>query len=155
MKKIKIAIAGSNGRMGRTLLENVLQSDDLALHAALEHSNSALIGKDAGEFFGMACGIKISADVAAALQGADVLIDFTRPEGTLNHHVHAVLTANIKVMQRAFGAGKIDQHIRALQRRCHICTDFYATGHAKKFSGILANKRAVAVLQRSMQREVI
>ena len=85
MKKIKIAIAGSNGRMGRTLLENVLQSDDLALHAALEHSNSALIGKDAGEFFGMACGIKISADVAAALQGADVLIDFTRPEGTLHH----------------------------------------------------------------------
>ena len=85
MKKIKIAIAGSNGRMGRTLLENVLQSDDLALHAALEHSNSALIGKDAGEFFGMACGIKISADVAAALQGVDVLIDFTRPEGTLHH----------------------------------------------------------------------
>jgi 4-hydroxy-tetrahydrodipicolinate reductase len=85
MKKIKIAIAGSNGRMGRTLLENVLQSDDLALHAALEHSNSALIGKDAGEFFGMACGIKISADVATALQGADVLIDFTRPEGTLHH----------------------------------------------------------------------
>jgi 4-hydroxy-tetrahydrodipicolinate reductase len=85
MKKIKIAIAGSNGRMGRTLLENVLQSDDLVLHAALEHSNSALLGKDAGEFIGMACDIKISADVAAALQGADVLIDFTRPEGTLHH----------------------------------------------------------------------
>jgi 4-hydroxy-tetrahydrodipicolinate reductase len=85
MKKIKIAIAGSNGRMGRILLEYVLQSDDLVLHAALEHSSSGLLGKDAGEFFGMACGIKISADVAAALQGADVLIDFTRPEGTLHH----------------------------------------------------------------------
>jgi 4-hydroxy-tetrahydrodipicolinate reductase len=85
MKKIKIAIAGSSGRMGRILLEHVLQSDDLALHAALEHSNSALLGKDAGELFGVACGVKVSADVAAALQGADVLIDFTRPEGTLHH----------------------------------------------------------------------
>jgi 4-hydroxy-tetrahydrodipicolinate reductase len=85
MKKIKIAIAGSSGRMGRILLEHVLQSDDLALHAALEHSGSALLGKDAGEMFGAPCGVKISADVAAALQGADVLIDFTRPEGTLHH----------------------------------------------------------------------
>jgi 4-hydroxy-tetrahydrodipicolinate reductase len=33
----------------------------------------------------MTCGVKINADAAAALQGADVLIDFTRPEGTLHH----------------------------------------------------------------------
>ena len=83
--KIKIAIAGSSGRMGKTLLENVLLADDLALHAALEHGGSAMLGRDAGEFSGTPCDVKISADVAAALQGADVLIDFTRPEGTLHH----------------------------------------------------------------------
>ena len=85
MSKIKIAIAGSSGRMGKTLLENVLLADDLLLHAALEHDSSAMLGRDAGEFSGTPCGVKISADVAAALQGADVLIDFTRPEGTLHH----------------------------------------------------------------------
>lgn len=85
MSKIRIAIAGSSGRMGRALLEGVMQADDLLLHAALEHGGSALLGKDAGELCGTACGVKISADVAAALQGADVLIDFTRPEGTLLH----------------------------------------------------------------------
>ncbi len=85
MNKIKIAIAGSGGRMGKTLLESVLQSDDLMLHAALEHSASAQLGRDAGELAGRACGVKITADVAAALKGADVLIDFTRPEGTLLH----------------------------------------------------------------------
>jgi 4-hydroxy-tetrahydrodipicolinate reductase len=118
MKKIKIAIAGSNGRMGRTLLENVLQSDDLALHAALEHSNSALIGKDAGEFFGMACGIKISADVATAVQGADVLIDFTRPEGTLHHlEICRKLGVNMVIGTTGFNAqqkaqlGAAAQHI--------------------------------------------
>ncbi len=85
MNKIKIAIAGSGGRMGKTLLESVLQSDDLILHAALEHSASAQLGRDAGELIGGTCGVKITADVAAALEGADVLIDFTRPEGTLLH----------------------------------------------------------------------
>lgn len=85
MKKIKIAIAGSSGRMGRVLLEGVTQAGDLTLHAALEHSGNALLGRDAGELIGAAFGVKISADVSASLQGADVLIDFTRPEGTMNH----------------------------------------------------------------------
>ena len=85
MSKIKIAIAGSGGRMGRALLEGVAQADDLALHAALEHDASPLLGKDAGELSGAPCGVRISADARAALQGADVLIDFTRPEGTLHH----------------------------------------------------------------------
>ncbi len=85
MSKIKIAIAGSSGRMGRILLESVAKADDLVLHAALEHAGSPMLGRDAGEFFGAACGVKISSDMQSALQGADVLIDFTRPEGTLQH----------------------------------------------------------------------
>ncbi len=85
MNKIKIAIAGSSGRMGKILLESVAQADDLVLHAALEHGGSAMLGRDAGEFSGAPCGVQISADVEAVLQGADVLIDFTRPEGTLHH----------------------------------------------------------------------
>jgi 4-hydroxy-tetrahydrodipicolinate reductase len=85
MSRIKIAIAGSSGRMGRALLDGVAQADDLELHAALEHSGSALLGKDAGELIAAPCGVKISADVAVALQGAGVLIDFTRPEGTMSH----------------------------------------------------------------------
>jgi len=85
MSKINIAVAGSGGRMGRALLEAVAQADDLALHAALEHKGSTQLGRDAGELSGVPCGIRISADVESALSGADVLIDFTRPEGTLHH----------------------------------------------------------------------
>jgi len=85
MSKINIVIAGCSGRMGKALLEGVMQSDDLVLHAALEHKASPSLGKDAGELVGSSCGIKVGADVAAALKGADVLIDFTRPEGTLEH----------------------------------------------------------------------
>ncbi|BCK87211.1 4-hydroxy-tetrahydrodipicolinate reductase [Sideroxyarcus emersonii] len=84
MGKIRVAIAGSGGRMGKVLLECVAQADDLLLHAALEHGGSALLKQDAAVLGGTS-GIPITADAEQALQGADVLIDFTRPEGTLHH----------------------------------------------------------------------
>ncbi|MBV2235498.1 MAG: 4-hydroxy-tetrahydrodipicolinate reductase [Sterolibacterium sp.] len=85
MNKIRIAIAGASGRMGRTLIEAILQADDLTLAAALEQPGSAWLGRDAGEAVGASCGVTIRADVEAALQQADCLIDFTRPEGSLRH----------------------------------------------------------------------
>lgn len=83
MKTINIAVAGSSGRMGRTLIETVLRDPELRLAAALEQSGNAHIGKDAGELVGSPCGVKVSGDVEAALKDCDALIDFTRPEGTL------------------------------------------------------------------------
>ncbi len=85
MNKIKFAIAGSAGRMGRTLIEAVLAAPDAELASALEHPSSPFIGKDAGELVGAPCGVDISADIDAALSKVDCLIDFTRPEGTLEH----------------------------------------------------------------------
>ena len=82
---MKIAIAGSTGRMGRMLIEAVLASDDLRLHSALDQPGSPELGKDAGAFLGRDTGVAITADLHRGLAGADVLIDFTRPEGTLAH----------------------------------------------------------------------
>jgi 4-hydroxy-tetrahydrodipicolinate reductase len=80
-----VAIAGSSGRMGRALIEAVFQAPDQRLHAALERSDSPFLGKDAGELIGSPCGVMVSERVQEVLAGAQVLIDFTRPEGTLAH----------------------------------------------------------------------
>lgn len=85
MTTVNIAIAGSTGRMGRMLIETVMGVADTRLVAALEVAGNAQIGKDAGGLAGAPCGVSISADVENALKGCDVLIDFTRPEGTLAH----------------------------------------------------------------------
>jgi len=85
MTTLKIAIAGSSGRMGRALLEVVLRSSDLKLAAALEARDNPAVGKDAGELTGSPCGVKISDDATKAIAGCDVLIDFTRPDGTAAH----------------------------------------------------------------------
>ncbi len=82
---MKIVIAGSSGRMGRMLIEAVLACGDLQLHGALDVAGSPALGQDAGAFLGRNTGVAISADLDGTLTGADVLIDFTRPEGTLAH----------------------------------------------------------------------
>jgi len=60
---LKVAITGASGRMGRMLIEAVQVAGDATLHATLDKGD----------------------DVRTALAGADVLIDFTRPEATLAH----------------------------------------------------------------------
>jgi len=85
MVTLNIAVAGSSGRMGRALLEAVARASDMRLTAALERAGNPYLGKDAGELIGAPCGNYITEDVASALSNTDVLIDFTRPEGTLAH----------------------------------------------------------------------
>ena len=82
---LRVAIAGASGRMGRALLEAVMQAPDARLVGALEQPGSPFLGRDAGELLGAPCGVVIGDDVEHTLAGADVLIDFTRPEGTLRH----------------------------------------------------------------------
>ena len=82
---LKLCIAGAGGRMGQTLLEAVSAETDLTLASALDIPGSPTIGRDAGERFGRSTGLAISDDIPAAVGRADVLIDFTRPAGTLAH----------------------------------------------------------------------
>ncbi|CAG0954548.1 4-hydroxy-tetrahydrodipicolinate reductase [Burkholderiales bacterium] len=82
---LRLAIAGASGRMGRCLIEGALAAPDLSLAAALELPGSGQLGQDAGAALGRSTGVAITADIPAALAVSEVLIDFTRPAGTLNH----------------------------------------------------------------------
>ena len=82
---LAVAIAGASGRMGRTLLEAVLCAADLRLSGALDQAGSPAIGSDAASFLGRTSGVLIEAELSRGLAGAQVLIDFTRPQGTLAH----------------------------------------------------------------------
>ncbi len=80
-----VAVAGSSGRMGHMLIEALRDADDCVLAGALDRPGSPHIGADAAAFLGHSAGVAITADLPAGLQNARVLIDFTRPEGTLAH----------------------------------------------------------------------
>jgi 4-hydroxy-tetrahydrodipicolinate reductase len=82
---LNIAVAGAGGRMGRMLIEAVLASGDCRLSGALDQPGSPALGQDAGAFAGRTTGVAVTAGLHAGLAGAQVLIDFTRPAGTLAH----------------------------------------------------------------------
>ena len=81
----RVAIAGASGRMGHMLIEAVREAPDCRLAGALDVAGGAAIGIDAGAFLGFTSGVPIVSDLRAGLADAQVLIDFTRPEGTLAH----------------------------------------------------------------------
>ena len=81
----KIAIAGASGRMGQMLIEAVRAADDCTLSGALDMVGSPTIGADANAFSSQPSGVLITADLRQGLQSSQVLIDFTRPEGTMEH----------------------------------------------------------------------
>lgn len=82
---MNIAVTGTSGRMGRMLVETLYATEGVQLSGALDVPGSPLLGRDAGEMLGLKTGVMVTDDLAHGLQQAQVLIDFTRPEGTLQH----------------------------------------------------------------------
>ena len=82
---LKIAVAGAGGRMGQMLIDAVCAADDCVLSGALDVAGSAALGTDPLARLGASSAVRVTADLAAGLAQAEVLIDFTRPEGTLAH----------------------------------------------------------------------
>ena len=81
---IRIAIAGAAGRMGRTLIEAIAAARELQLCAAIEYPGSPAVGVDAGTMAGVgALNVGVTDNIAA--HDFDVLVEFTRPEPTLEH----------------------------------------------------------------------
>ena len=83
--RLRLAIPGASGRMGRMLIEAIAASPDCVLAGATDIAASPALGQDAGAPIGLRTGVAITSDASAGFAPAQVIIDFTRPEGTLAH----------------------------------------------------------------------
>ncbi|MGV2979430.1 4-hydroxy-tetrahydrodipicolinate reductase [Camelimonas sp. ID_303_24] len=84
MGDMKLVVAGAAGRMGRMLVTTIADTAGAALHGATDRPGAEALGKDAGLLAGVgANGVIITDDVAAALAGADAVIDFSAPAATV------------------------------------------------------------------------
>ncbi|MFA7620091.1 MAG: 4-hydroxy-tetrahydrodipicolinate reductase, partial [Thiohalomonadaceae bacterium] len=82
----RIAVTGAAGRMGRALIEACEQTEGLSLGAAIERPGSSLVGADAGELAGIGrIAVEVVENLGSVRDAFDVLVDFTRPEVTLNN----------------------------------------------------------------------
>lgn len=81
---MKVALYGATGRMGLALTRLIAQAPDLRLVGAACAPNDLGAGKDVGVLAGVGTlGVEASPDAAAALLGADVIIDFSNASAVL------------------------------------------------------------------------
>jgi 4-hydroxy-tetrahydrodipicolinate reductase len=97
MTELSVCIAGATGWTGRALVDGVTAAPDLTLTGAVARSAA---GRDVG-------GVTVQARVQDALDGADVLIDYTAPDAVLGHALHAI-SAGVAVVIGTSGLGADD-----------------------------------------------
>jgi 4-hydroxy-tetrahydrodipicolinate reductase len=91
----RVCIAGATGWTGRALVSGVLAAPDLALASAVARSAA---GRDLGEALGgEPLGVPVHASVADALDGVDVLVDYTSATA-VKANVLAAVEAGVAVV---------------------------------------------------------
>ncbi|HVM33795.1 MAG TPA: 4-hydroxy-tetrahydrodipicolinate reductase [Actinomycetota bacterium] len=85
---INVCVAGATGWTGRAVAEAAAAADDLELISAVSRRAA---GKDLGDAWGDArVGTPVFARVADALDGVDVLVDYTAHDVTKGHAMEAI-----------------------------------------------------------------
>jgi 4-hydroxy-tetrahydrodipicolinate reductase len=122
-------VTGAGGRMGRTLIEAVNLTEGMCLGSALEKPGSSLLGVDAGELAGLGpLGVAVSADLQAAVEQADVLVDFTVPAASLAH-LKACEAAGRPVVIGTTGFSEAEKNRIVTASRVPICmSSNFSTG---------------------------
>jgi 4-hydroxy-tetrahydrodipicolinate reductase len=110
MAEMRLIVAGAGGRMGRTLVKAIADAKGFVLAGALEDTRSPLIGWDAGTLAGTPeNGVKLTGDIAALIDKADGIIDFTAPAATVGFaeltaksgKVHVIGTTGLSAVDEA------------------------------------------------------
>lgn len=116
---IRTVIAGASGRMGTLLIRLLPEFPALSLSGAFDQAGTTNQGRDAGTVAGVgANGVLIGHDPAAALRGAQLLIDFTHASATAAH-VEAARAAGVGMLLGTTGWQDMTDVQRALERASH------------------------------------
>ena len=119
---MKVAVAGAGGKMGRALIEAVRADSSLELAAALDVAGSPALGTELA-------GVKVGSDIRAAVSAADLLIDFTRPEGTLAHLDACVAAGKSMVIgTTGFNAAQLSRVKEGANRIAIVLSPNFAVG---------------------------
>ena len=126
MDRVRIAIAGAAGRMGRNLVHACALSEHTQLTQATDKPGHSLIGSDAGMVAGIDPQNVLIAEVLEAGK-FDVLVDFTHPSVT-TEHVDYCLQHNKKMVIGTTGCDA------ALEQKLRDASDSIAIMYAPNMS---------------------
>jgi 4-hydroxy-tetrahydrodipicolinate reductase len=104
-RTVSVCVAGATGWTGRALVPAIAGAPDLALRAAVSRSAA---GRDLGEALGgEPLGVPVRATVAEALDGVDVLVDYTHAS-VVRANVMAAVEAGVHVVVGSSGLSAQD-----------------------------------------------
>jgi 4-hydroxy-tetrahydrodipicolinate reductase len=115
---INAVVAGAAGRMGGRIIQMIQKSAEIKFSGAFEKPGHGAIGKDVGEVAGLGkIGIDLEGDISAVMKDADVLIDFTTPESTLNNIRFTAKTGQAMVIGTTGITGEEKRELNLLAQR--------------------------------------
>ena len=116
-----LVVVGAAGRMGRTLIRTISETQGATLAAAIEQAGSPFLGQDAGDLAGVGpLGVKISDDPLAAFAKADGVLDFTAPAATVEFAGYAAQARIVHVIGTTGCMAEDDAKITAASRHATI-----------------------------------
>ena len=119
MSDIRVLVTGACGKMGREVVKAVTAADGMEVVAAVDLANT---GEDIGSIAGTGpLGVQIQADLAAAIQqsGAQVMVDFTRPD-VIMQNLRAAVPLGIAAVVGTTGLSAADlDELRAISAKAN------------------------------------
>ena len=147
---IVVCVAGATGWVGRAVAEGVLAAPDLELRSAVARTAS---GRDLGAVWGgERNGVPVTADVADALAGVDVLVEYTSHDAAKRHALTAVARGvNVVIGTSGLTAADLDE-IDAAARTAGVGA--VAAGNFS-LTAAMAQAAALLVAPHLPQREIV
>jgi len=116
-----LVVVGAAGRMGRTLIRTVAETEGAKLVAAVERAGSPFLDQDAGEVAGAGnLGVPITDDPLKAFAHADGVLDFTAPAATVEFAGYAAQARIAHIIGTTGCTEADDARIQAAARHATI-----------------------------------
>ena len=114
---IKAALIGATGRMGAAIVRACAAGGEVEIVAAVASPGSKSLGRDVGELAGIAAlGVRVLGDLPPDLGGAQVAIDFSRPDLSLRA-LNVCRAARVPIVIGTTGHGaEFDARVAAAAR---------------------------------------
>lgn len=121
MSAMKLVVVGAAGRMGRTLIRMIAETDGVELSGAIEQPGSPHLGQDAGLMAGAgAANVAVSDDPLPVFARADGVLDFTVPAATVLFAGYAAQANVAHIIGTTGCSAEDDAKIRAASRHAPI-----------------------------------
>jgi len=106
---LKIGVTGCAGRMGRMILQAVLQNADFRLVGGTVRPGHVSAGKDLGSLLARPdLGLDVTTELKALIPHVDVIIDFSSPEASL-HHADLAAAGKVALVVGTTGLNKAQE----------------------------------------------